>query len=74
MPDLDSLVTLQEAARLVRLSERGYLDNISRGKLPGFKVGGVWRIRREDLALVLLGKWNNTNAAGTGPGAAGNGA
>lgn len=70
MADIQPLVTLKEAARLVKLSERGYLDNITRGKLPGFKVGGVWRVRREDLDAVLLGKWN-TSAAGTGPQAPG---
>ena len=36
--------TVQEVARMLRLSEANVLGKLDRGEIPGRKVGRLWRI------------------------------
>lgn len=45
----DQNLTLREVAAYLKLAEKRAYRLTSEGKLPGFKVGGSWRFKREDL-------------------------
>lgn len=45
----DQILTLKEVAAYLKLAEKTAYRLTSEGKLPGFKVGGSWRFKREDL-------------------------
>lgn len=45
----DQILTLKEVAAYLKLAEKTAYRLASEGKLPGFKVGGSWRFKREDL-------------------------
>ncbi|MUJ22944.1 methylation-associated defense system helix-turn-helix domain-containing protein MAD1 [Aliivibrio fischeri] len=46
---VDQILTLKEVAAYLKLAEKTTYRLASEGKLPGFKVGGSWRFKREDL-------------------------
>ncbi|MFH4608193.1 methylation-associated defense system helix-turn-helix domain-containing protein MAD1 [Vibrio alginolyticus] len=45
----DQILTLKEVAAYLKLAEKTAYRLASEGKLPGFKVGGSWRFKVEDL-------------------------
>lgn len=45
----DEILTLREVAEYLKLAEKTAYRLASDGKLPGFKVGGSWRFKREDV-------------------------
>lgn len=45
----DEIMTLKEVAEYLKLAEKTAYRLAAEGKLPGFKVGGSWRFRREDI-------------------------
>ena len=53
MPDPDVL-TLREVAALLRVAEKTAYTLAQGGDLPGFKVGGQWRTKKEVLDNYLL--------------------
>ncbi|EIL8370203.1 helix-turn-helix domain-containing protein [Vibrio alginolyticus] len=46
---VDQILTLKEVAAYLKLAEKTAYRLASEGKLPGFKVGGSWRFKREDI-------------------------
>lgn len=46
---VDQILTLKEVATYLKLAEKTAYRLVSEGKLPGFKVGGSWRFKRDDL-------------------------
>ena len=44
----EPLMTLRDVGAYLRIGPRTVLDAISAGHLPAFKVGRLWRLRRED--------------------------
>lgn len=46
---VDQILTLKDVAAYLKLAEKTAYRLASEGKLPGFKVGGSWRFKREDL-------------------------
>jgi excisionase family DNA binding protein len=42
-------LTLKEVAAYLKLAEKTAYKLAAAGKLPGFKVGGSWRFKREDV-------------------------
>ncbi len=50
-------LTVREAARLLRVSERTMRKHLAAGRMPGARrIGAVWRIRRaaiEELFVTL---------------------
>lgn len=45
----DEILTLNEVADYLKLAEKTAYRLAAEGKLPGFKVGGSWRFKREDV-------------------------
>ena len=45
----EKLLTLREAAEVLRLSTRTMRDYLQRGEIEGRIIGGRWRFRRADL-------------------------
>ncbi|EPD13300.1 excisionase family DNA binding domain [Cycloclasticus pugetii] len=45
----DEILTLKEVAEYLKLAEKTAYRLALEGKLPGFKVGGSWRFKREDI-------------------------
>ena len=45
----DRLLTLREAADVLRLSPRTVREYVQRGEIEGRIIGGRWRFRRADL-------------------------
>jgi excisionase family DNA binding protein len=42
-------MTIREVAEYLKLTEKTAYRLVSEGLLPGFKVGGSWRFKRQDL-------------------------
>lgn len=45
----DEILTLKEVAQYLKLTEKTAYRLAGDGKLPGFKVGGSWRFKKEEL-------------------------
>jgi excisionase family DNA binding protein len=45
----DQIMTLKEVALYLKLTEKTAYRLAAEKKLPGFKVGGSWRFKRDDL-------------------------
>ena len=45
----EKLLTLREAAEVLRLSTRTVREYLQRGEIEGRIIGGRWRFRRADL-------------------------
>ena len=45
----DQILTLKEVAEYLKLAEKTAYRLAAEGKLPGFKVGGSWRFKQEDV-------------------------
>lgn len=52
----DEILTLKEVAEYLKLAEKTAYRLASEGKLPGFKVGGSWRFKREDIERWIIQK------------------
>jgi len=62
----DRLLTLREAADLLRLSSRTVRDYVQRGEIEGRIIGGRWRFRRADLDAFFANAARNWDFAGRG--------
>ena len=54
----DQILTLKEVAAYLKLAEKTAYKLAAAGKLPGFKVGGSWRFKREDIDRWIEEKKN----------------
>lgn len=45
----EQILTLKEVAEYLKLTEKTAYRLAADRKLPGFKVGGSWRFKKEDL-------------------------
>jgi excisionase family DNA binding protein len=45
----DQILTIKELAVYLKLAEKTAYRLAAEDKLPGFKVGGSWRFKREDI-------------------------
>ena len=43
------ILNIKEVAALLRVAEKTAYTLAQTGELPGFKVGGQWRLRRRDI-------------------------
>jgi excisionase family DNA binding protein len=60
----DRLLTLREAADVLRLSTRTMLEYVQRGEIEGRIIGGRWRFRRADLDAFFANAPRNWDFAG----------
>jgi len=57
----DEILTLKEVAQYLKLAEKTAYRLAAEGKLPGFKVGGSWRFKRQDIEHWIAERKANTN-------------
>ena len=57
----DRLMTLDDAAEYLRLKKVTLYKLLEKGKLPGSKVGGQWRFKKDTLE-----KWIDDKIVGGG--------
>ncbi len=57
----DEILTLKEVADYLKLAEKTAYRLAAEGKLPGFKVGGSWRFKREDVLQWIEEQKRNNN-------------
>ena len=43
------ILTIREVAEYLKLNEKTAYRFAAEGKIPGFKVGGAWRFRRDEI-------------------------
>lgn len=46
---IGQILTLKEVAAYLKLADKTAYKLAAEGKLPGFKVGGSWRFKKEDI-------------------------
>ncbi|MCG7878574.1 MAG: helix-turn-helix domain-containing protein [Candidatus Thiodiazotropha taylori] len=56
----DEILTLKEVADYLKLAEKTAYRLAADGKLPGFKVGGSWRFKREDVSAWIEEQKSNS--------------
>jgi excisionase family DNA binding protein len=44
------ILTIREVSKYLKINEKTAYRLASDGKLPGFKVGGAWRFRSDEIA------------------------
>jgi excisionase family DNA binding protein len=52
----DEILTLKEVAKYLKLAEKTAYRLAADGKLPGFKVGGSWRFRKDEVEKLTKGE------------------
>jgi excisionase family DNA binding protein len=60
----DRLLTLREAAEVLRLNPRTVREYVQRGEIEGRIIGGRWRFRRADLDAFFANAPRNWDFAG----------
>jgi excisionase family DNA binding protein len=45
----EAILTIREVAEYLKVTEKTVYGLAQKGKIPGFKVGGQWRFKREDI-------------------------
>ena len=45
----NEIMTIQEVAAYLKIKEKTAYRLVAGGKIPGFKVGGSWRFRRNEI-------------------------
>lgn len=57
LADFPALLNLKEASAVLRVKPRALQHLLFQGRIPGVKIGGEWRLRRDEiLALVTSGQ------------------
>jgi len=51
------ILTLQQAAEMLQISERTIQRMLKTREIPGTQVGGQWRFDREQLLAMVRGEW-----------------
>jgi excisionase family DNA binding protein len=68
----NDVLTIREVADYLKVNEKTVYSLAQRRRIPGFKVGGQWRFRREDLdAWIKAQTGGTTTEASTTSAAAG---
>lgn len=65
---MDKILTIEEVAAYLRVSERTVYDWASKGELPGGKIGTSWRFRRGDIENWVNEKLGETKPVAAKPG------
>lgn len=56
MPMSDGILTIREVAKYLKINEKTAYRLAAEGKLPGFKIGGTWRFRKDEIEKLTKGK------------------
>ncbi len=55
--------TIEELATFLQISEKTIYRLAGEGKVPGFKVGGAWRFKREEIYSWIDARHHNKKDA-----------
>jgi excisionase family DNA binding protein len=58
------IMTVKEVAEYLKIKEKTAYRLVAEGKIPGFKVGGSWRFRREEIENWIELQSNKDNGIG----------
>lgn len=50
------IMTIKEVAEYLKIKEKTAYHLAAKGDIPGFKVGGSWRFRRDEIERMTLGE------------------
>jgi len=50
------IMTVEEVASYLKVTERSIYTLLSRQEIPAFKVGGTWRFRRDEIEAMTRGE------------------
>ena len=50
------ILTIREVVEYLKLNEKTAYRLAADGKIPGFKVGGSWRFRRDEIEKMTKGE------------------
>lgn len=53
------ILTIREVAEYLKINEKTAYRFAAEGKIPGFKVGGAWRFKRNDIEKWIETQRNN---------------
>lgn len=56
----DEILTLKEVAEYLKLAEKTAYRLVAEGRLPGFKVGGSWRFKQQDIEAWIEDQKNTS--------------
>jgi excisionase family DNA binding protein len=56
---IDEILTHKEVAEYLKLAEKTAYRLAAEGKLPGFKVGGSWRFKQQDVSAWIEDQKNH---------------
>ncbi len=45
----NDIITIKEVADYLRIKEKTAYYLVSKGEIPGFKVGGSWRFKKDEI-------------------------
>ena len=48
----DDILTVREVAEMLKLADKTVYGLVSNGEITGFKIGGSWRFRRDDIEAL----------------------
>ncbi len=55
-PMSNDILTIREVAEYLKINEKTAYRLAAEGKLPGFKVGGAWRFRKDEIEKLTKGQ------------------
>jgi excisionase family DNA binding protein len=55
----ETILTIKEVATYLKVAEKSIYRLLAQGKFPGFKVGGTWRFRENEIE-----HWISTQSVG----------
>ena len=64
----DEILTIKEVATYLKLNEKTAYRLVLDGKIPGFKVGGSWRFREQDIRDWVDAQMDTKKSANGGNG------
>jgi excisionase family DNA binding protein len=56
IPPESDILTVEEVASYLKVTQRSIYNLLARKKLPAFRVGGSWRFRRDEIEAMTRGK------------------
>jgi PTS system nitrogen regulatory IIA component len=65
---MHEIMTIEEVAAYIRVSERTVYDWAQKGDLPGGKLGTTWRFKREDVENWVNSRLSSSSASSSAPG------
>lgn len=57
----DEILTIEEVAQYLRVSERTVYDWAQRGEIPAGKIGSVWRFKKNEVESWVNSRFSNGN-------------